>query len=203
MAISEQQSASPYVGRRMTLDEFLKLPEQDGSLEYDDGTVTQKVAPQADHGRAQFKLAGVFERSGEDTGLGLVFTETRFVTPTWAPTPDISFYLHERIHPRSEEQIGDFHEPPDIAVEVSSPDQSLGELFQKCIRYADLGVRISLLVAVNDRSVFVFRPGEQTVALRGSERIDLHDVLPAFDLTVDGLFGLILPRRPQSGSPPA
>ncbi len=198
MAISEQQATSPYVGRRMSLEEFLKLPEQDGSLEYHDGLVTQKVSPQADHGRAQLTLAEAFMRAGEDTGLGLAFTETRFVTPTWSPVPDISFYLHERIHPRSDEELGDLHEPPDIAVEVSSPDQSLGELFQKCVHYADLGVRVTLLVVVQDRSVFVFRPGAQIVVLRGADRIDLSDVLPAFDLTVDGLFALILPRRPRS-----
>lgn len=28
MVISQQQARSPYVGRRMTLDEFLELPEQ-------------------------------------------------------------------------------------------------------------------------------------------------------------------------------
>ena len=99
--------------------------------------------------------------------------------------------------PGAEGHIGDFQVPPDIAVEVSSPDQGLEELVRKCRRYASLGVRITLLVAVEDRTVFVFRPGQQPLTLRGADRIDLSDVLPAFDLTVDGLFAMIRPARPR------
>ena len=91
--------------------------------------------------------------------------------------------------------------PPDVAVEVSSPDQSVAELFRKCLRYIDLGVRVALLVAVEDRTVFAFRPGQQTLALRGSDRIDLADVIPAVELTVDGLFALIRPSQPRQETP--
>ncbi len=64
-----------------------------------------------------------------------------------------------------------------------------------------LGVNDALLlVAIEDRTVFVFRPGQQTLALRGADTIDLSDVLPAFDLTVDGLFAMIRPERPRPNS---
>ena len=200
MAISEQQATSPYVGRRMSLDEFLALPEQEPALEYEDGVVTQKVAPKRRHGRGQYKLAEAFARAGEDSGLGLVYTETRFKTSNWAPVPDISFYLWDRIDAQPDDANDDFDVPPDIAVEVSSPDQSVGELYRKCQRYAALGVPITLLVVVEDRTVFVFRLGQQPLALRGPERIDLSDILPTFDLTVDGLFAMIRPTRPTPGS---
>jgi len=200
MAISEQQATSPYAGRRMTLEEFLRLPAQEPALEFEDGMVTQKVSPKRFHGRGQFKLGQELARAGEDTGLGQVFTETRFKTSGWAPVPDISFYLMERIAPLPDDLDDDFDVPPDIAVEVSSPDQSVGELVRKCLRYAALGVPISLLVAIEDRTVFVFRPGQQTLALRGADTIDLSDVLPAFDLTVDGLFAMIRPERPRPNS---
>src|SRR5215218_5488896 len=108
MAISEQQATSPYVGRRMTLDEFLVLPEQDGSLEYDQGLVTQKVAPQADHGSIQPFLWDALNRAGRRTGVGVAFTETRFVTEGWAPVPDVSFYRKERIHILDGRRIADF-----------------------------------------------------------------------------------------------
>ena len=197
MVISEQQATSPYAGRRMSLEEFLALPEQEPALEFEDGMVTQKVSPKRKHGRGQYKLAEAFGRAGEDTGIGLVYTETRFKTPSWAPVPDLSFYVWERIEEQPDND-DDFYLPPDIAVEVSSPEQRVSGLIRKCLRYASLGVRITLLVAVEDRTVFVFRPGQQTLALQGADLIDLSDVLPAFDLTVDGLFGLIVPRRPRA-----
>lgn len=178
----------------MTLDDFLALPDQETALEYDDGLVTQKVAPQADHGKVAARFVVTFTQVGEDRELGMVFAETRFVTPGWAPVPDVSYYRKDRIRPRSEDRLGDFALPPDVAVEVVSPDQTVGELLRKCLRYADLGVAISLVVDADDESVFVIRPGEPMRALHGDDRIDLDDVLPGMELTVRGLFASIVPR---------
>lgn len=194
MPIIEQRATSPYVGRRMTLEEFLALPEQEPALEFQDGVVTQKVSPKRRHGRGQARLTETFIHAGEDTGTGEVYTETRFQTANWAPVPDVSFYTRGKLDAQGDD-ADDFTLPPDIAVEISSPDQSISELFRKCLRYAALGVQVTLLVAVEDRTVFLFRPGQQPLALRGADRIDLSDVLPAFDLTADALFAMILPQR--------
>src|SRR3712207_6073010 len=109
----------------MTLDEFLALPEQEPALEYEDGVVTQKVSPKRRHGRGQYKLAEAFGRAGEAAGIGEVYTETRFQTANWAPVPDISFYTRERLDAQGDD-ADDFTMSPDIAVEISSPDQSIG-----------------------------------------------------------------------------
>jgi Uma2 family endonuclease len=45
------------------LDEFLELPEEEPALEYEAGVVKQKVSPKAPHGRLQFRLARLFDRS--------------------------------------------------------------------------------------------------------------------------------------------
>ena len=53
MAISEQQRGQyadeerPWIGRRFTIEEYLKLPDETLHLEFDDGVVTQKVAETA------------------------------------------------------------------------------------------------------------------------------------------------------------
>ncbi len=39
--------------RRMTLEEFLALPEEKPALEYEDGVVTQKMPPQGKHASLQ------------------------------------------------------------------------------------------------------------------------------------------------------
>lgn len=204
MAISEQQATSPYVGRRMSLDEFLKLPEEDGSLEFDHGLVTQKVAPQADHGSIQPFFWDALNRAGRKTGIGVAFTETRFVTEGWAPVPDVSFYRKERIRVRDGRRLEDFTEPPDIAVEIASPDQRVSELVRKCARYVEVGVRVTILIDPYDESVFVFRPDQSMRVLRGDDRIALDDVLPGFDLTVRGLFDAIVPdllKAPEADQP--
>src|SRR5215211_2386476 len=86
MAISERPDTtddftpSPYVGQRMTLEEFLALPEEKPALEYIDGVVRQKVAPKPVHASIQFFLMDVINRFARPRRLGIVLPEARFVT---------------------------------------------------------------------------------------------------------------------------
>ena len=192
MAISEQQATSPYAGRRMTLDEFLALPEQEPSLEYEDGLVTQKVSPHADHSSIASIFYDELNRIGRGRRIGRAFPEMRFKVENWSPVPDVSFYLKERLRPQSSRRYGDFADVPDIAVEVVSPGQNVSEQIRKCLRYVVAGVRISLLADQDDETVFLFRPGEPTRALRDDDRINLDDVLPGFELTVRRLFDSVV-----------
>jgi hypothetical protein len=45
-----------------------------------------------------------------------------------------------------------------------------------------------LLVDPGDESALLFRPNQVTRALRDTDRIDIDDVLPGFDLSVADLF---------------
>jgi len=185
---------STRVGARMTLDEFLALPEDsETALEYDDGVVTQKVAPQYDHGTLTKRLLMTFVRVAEDRQLGVVTPETRFVVPGWAPVPDVSYIRKERLKPESRRRFGKIEIPPDIAIEIVSPEQRVPDLLKKCLRYADVGVPVSLLVDPDEETVYAIRPGQPLRILQGDDRIDLDDVLPGFELTVRALFDSIMP----------
>jgi Uma2 family endonuclease len=179
----------------MSLEEFLALPDDgETSLEYDSGVVTQTVAPQSDHGSLGKQLTVALTRAGEDRRLGAVFVERRLVTPEgWAPVPDVSYIRRERLKPESQHRFGRMDLPPDIAIEIISPDQTVRELLEKCLRYAEVGVAISLIVDPDDTTVYAIRPGQPLRVLRGDDRIDLDDVLPGFDLTVRALFDSIVP----------
>jgi Uma2 family endonuclease len=190
---AELTPRSRWVGARMTLDEFLALPEEKPYLEYDDGVVTQKVAPQFDHTSLQLDIARRLDRLGHELQHGVARPETRIVTPGWSPVPDVSYYRKERIRPVSRRRFGKIEIPPDIAVEIVSPDQSVGELLKKCLRYAEIGVAVSLVADADDETIYAIRPGQPLRVLRGDDRIDLDDVLPGFDLTVNALFGSIVP----------
>ena len=203
---AELTSHSRWHGTRMTLEEFLALPEEKPYLEWENGVVVQKdmprgrkntselVPPQADHGSLQVEMAVKFDRVNRDRRLGKVFTETRFLTPGSAPVPDVSFVRKERFPPDTRRRFGRFDLPPDIAVEIVSPDQSVREQLEKSLRYAEIGVPISLVVDGDDETIYVIRPGQPLRVLRGGDRIDLDDVLPGFDLTVQALFDSIVPN---------
>jgi Uma2 family endonuclease len=190
---SDLTPRSRWVGARMTLEEFLALPEEKPHLEYDRGVVTQKVAPQFDHTSLQSELLKRFDRLGIELHHGVARPETRIVTPDWSPVPDVSSYRKERLKPESRRRFGKIEIPPDIAVEILSPDQTVREQLQKCLRYAEIGVAVSLLVDADDETIYAIRPGQPLRVLRGDDRIDLDDVLPGFELTVQALFDSIVP----------
>jgi len=212
---------SEWVGAQMTLKEFLALPEEKPYLEWDAslvpqkdqghaelmgvvtqkpgagpeliGVVTQKVAPQDDHSQLTRQFLEAFTRFGEAPHLGLGYIEKRFKLVGWAPVPDVSFYRRERLRPQSRRRMGEQQALPDIAVEIVSPEQRVSSLLRKCLRYAEAGVTVSLIVDQDDESVIVIRPGQPTQVLRGEDRIDLSDVLPDFAMTVDELFSSVVP----------
>jgi len=198
---------SRWVGARMTLEEFLALPEEKPYLEWDAGVVTQKdmpddpllgvvsqkMAPKGDHGSIESEFSFIINVAVRPRRLGRVFTETRFATPGWCPVPDLAYYRAERIKPESRDSFGDFTEPPDIAVEIVSPSQSLSQQLGKCLRYADLGVVVSLVIDPRDRAIYAIRPGQPLQILRDDDPIDLSDVLPDFAPTVGELFDAASP----------
>ena len=180
----------------MTLQEFLDLPERKPALEFEDGVVTRKVSPKARHSILQGTLVQRINRHAEAQKMALAFPELRTTFGGYSLVPDVAVYLWERIptDPTGEAE-DDVREPPDIAVEIVSPRQTVNQLVRRCVWYVDNGVRVALLVDPDDRSVIVFRPDSRTTALRGNEAVDLSDVIPGFQLVVDDLFASLRIRE--------
>lgn len=178
MAISQSQ---------LTLQEFLALPEKKPALEFENGLVTRKPVPKGKHSRLQRVLLDLLEQAG--VAPGCAFPELRATFGGQSYVPDVAFYRWDRI-PRDQggQVADDFFEPPDLVVEILSPKQSVTALVRRCLWYVENGVAVALLVDPGDRSVLVFRPSQVPAALRGLLPIDLSDLLPGFDLTVQQLF---------------
>jgi Uma2 family endonuclease len=196
MAISQRPdpvddaARSPWVGQRMTLDEFLTLPEENPALEYIDGVVRQKVAAKPVHGSLQGYLVMALNRVAWPQELGMAFPDTRFLTAEGPLVPDVVFYRSGRDDTMASDASlpEDFTGPPDIVVEIKSPGQSVTDQIEKCTRYLRLGVPTTLFIHPEERAVLVFRPGQPLRVLRGDDRIDLDDLLPSFDVTVRRMF---------------
>ena len=175
--------------RRLTLEEFLALPEEEPALEYYDGVVVQKVSPQGQHSALQPVIAELFNRFGRPKKLAFAFTELRATYGRYSLVPDVAVYRWHRIPRTADGKIANrFSTPPDIAVEIVSPDQSVTVLAQKCLVFLERGTGIALLVNPADESVVDFRAGAEPRMLRGDDQIDLNPVVPAFQLTVRELF---------------
>lgn len=179
--------------RSLTLEEFLALPEEEPSLEFADGAVTQKVSPKGHHSALQAELIDRLNRSGRPRKLARAFPELRTTFGRASRVPDIAVYRWERI-PRDEKGriANDFFEPPDLAVEIVSPEQSVNALVRRCLWFVANGVQVALLVDPADESVLAFRRDRQTEVWHGADRIELSEFLPDFELTVEQLFASLL-----------
>lgn len=174
---------------RLTLEEFLQLAEEKPPLEFADEVVTQKVSPQARHSTLQLELIKRLDRAAEINKAARVFPELRVTFAGVSRVPDISVYRRDRIPRDANGLIAEnFTEPPDVAIEIVSPGQSVNALVRRCTWYVSHGVQVALLVDPADQSVLAFRRDRQPEVWRGSDLILLGEILPDFQLTVDELF---------------
>ena len=173
----------------LTLAQFMALPEEEPPLEFVDGSVSRKVSPNGRHSALQMELAERVNRSARPHAVARAFPELRVTFGGASRVPDIAIYRWERI-PRDESGkiADDFSQHPDITVEIASPEHNVTALVRRCLWYVSNGVQMALLVDPADESVLAFREGGEVSALHGTDRIDLSDVLPEFELTVDELF---------------
>lgn len=177
------------VQTHLTLDEFLKLPEEKPALEFEDGVVIQKVSPKGQHSALQPEIAERVNRVGIPGKIARAFSELRASYGGRSYVPDLSVYRWDRIPINDAGKIAhDFFDPPDIAFEIVSPQQSVTGRVRRYLWYVENGVQIAVLIEPDDESVLVFRAGQTPQALHGDDRIDLDEVLPGFDLTVQELF---------------
>jgi Uma2 family endonuclease len=173
----------------LTLEEFLQLPEEEPALEFANGVVTQKVSPKGKHSALQLELARRLEEAGRPGKVARAFTELRITFAGASRVPDIAVYRWDRIPVDAIGQVAnEFTEPPDIAIEIVSPEQSLTALVRRCLWYVANGVQVALLVDPADESVLAFHPDRPPSAWGGSDRIDAGEVIPDFELSVDQLF---------------
>ena len=178
-------------GRRLTLEEFLALPEEKPALEYADGEVTQKVSPNYWHGKLQFVVASVLDRPG----LSSAASETRTTFAGRSFVPDVIAFTWDRVPAGEHGEIPtDLTVPPDVAVEIRSPDQTVRSQVERCRWYVANGVRVSLLVDPLRRVVQVFRPEDESGPLADHDRVDLGDVIPGCAFTVAELFAALRAR---------
>ena len=83
--------------QRLTLEAFLRLPEQEPALEFWHGEVTQKVPPMGPHGAVQYGLGRRIDDDRRLRQLFRVFTETRVIFTGVSTVPDLVVYRRERV----------------------------------------------------------------------------------------------------------
>jgi Uma2 family endonuclease len=141
---------------------------------------------------------GPFAKAG---GLGTVVTEALFVLDAkrnLRRRPDVAFVSTQSWpldRPIPEE--GDWEVIPDLAVEVSSPNDLLKDVLAKMSEYFTYGVQQVWLVVPTRHYVLVFDSPTRVRILTAADELDGGTLLPGFRLSLANLFQ----RQAQAGTP--
>ncbi|MDJ0618700.1 MAG: Uma2 family endonuclease [Calothrix sp. MO_192.B10] len=179
-----------------SLEEFLKLPETKPAREYINGKIFPKPMPKGKHSRLQLKLCNSINENTENREIAYAFPELRCTFGDRSIVPDIAVFKWSRIPFDADGEVpNDFLLAPDWTIEILSPEQSSNRVIGNILYCLEHGCQLGWLLDPADRSILVFRPGQQPELLLSSipaENPHEHH-LPVLDgiqleLTVDMIF---------------
>jgi len=176
--------------RLLTAEQFARLPDSARHLELVDGRVVQMTPPGGRHGAIATRVAALLHQCVATTNSGAVLTPAGFKlasNPDTVREPDVAFVRAERI-PSAGIPEGYWPGPPDLAVEIRSPGDSMAEIQAKAADYLAKGVTLVWLLNPRDRTVIVYRTGSAEVTLNVSDVLDASDVVPGFTCAVADVF---------------
>jgi Uma2 family endonuclease len=127
-------------GRTMTEEEFVAWCDEDTRAEWVDGEVIMMSPVNLEHGDLSGWLISVLRAFAEDRNLGRVLgdVQVRFATQRRRRAPDIWFLAKGRqdiLHHTHLEG------PPDLIIELVSPDSEARDWREKYLEYQAAGVR--------------------------------------------------------------
>ncbi|MFN6563244.1 MAG: Uma2 family endonuclease [Nostoc sp. ChiSLP01] len=177
--------------RRISLEEFLKLPETKPASEYIDGEILQKPMPQGKHSRLQGELVTAINRVTEPRKIALAFPELRCTFGGCSTVPDVAVFAWERIPVDEKGNIGNtFNKYPDWTIEILSPEQSTTKVTKNILHCLNHGSRLGWLIDPEEYDILVYPSQQQPIYLENEEDIlPVPDLVSDLHLTLGQLFG--------------
>jgi Uma2 family endonuclease len=175
----------------ITLEEFLKL-RNNRYLEYIDGRVEAKVAPQKKHAEIEGEMRDCLNDFATPRKLGRAYVELRCTFAGRSIVPDVVFLLREHIEIDDDgEPVNETWCPPDLHVEIISPDQSVKKAQRNLVHSTSNGGPLGWLInpEKNKKTIDVYRPGRPAERMPPDGVLEGEPVLPGFRLPVAEVFG--------------
>ncbi len=177
-------SATPLV----TAEELERQPK-DYRYELLQGRIVRMSPVGCQHGQVVTQLLFLLKQHLLHEPVGQVFTEVGFKLasrPDTVRAPDVAFVRRERLP--SPAPKGFFQGPPDLAVEVRSPDERPSEIRGKVNEYLSAGVPLVVVVDPDDERVTCHRQLAPPVTLTADDCLDFGDVIAGFTCQVSEIF---------------
>ena len=176
--------------RRLTVEDYRKLPEDDWRYQLIDGEIVIVPALNFFHQRILMNLLRILDQYVEERQLGQVLCAPLdvYLDDNNVYQPDVLFISHDRVSIIRDDGL---HGAPNLAIEILSPRTARYDLNAKRTGYIGAGVRELWLVYPEGKRVDLFNP-EQTskepVASYSLGKIVHSTLFPDLEIATDKIF---------------
>lgn len=180
--------------RKLSLAEFLVMPQSCDRNELIDGEIVAKMSPKYKHSTLQLRLLLNLNQWCESYSCGRVRPEWGVVLQRqgqdWVPVPDLTYVSYQRL-PLEWEEDAPCPVPPELVIEIISPGQTFGEMTQKATDYLQAGVSRVWVADNQAQSITAFGANEFPQTFWINDIIS-DPLLPGLAIAITDLF---TPRR--------
>ncbi|MBC8171868.1 MAG: Uma2 family endonuclease [Anaerolineae bacterium] len=181
--------------RTYTADDLWALSHRSASrLELSEGELSEMSPAGGKHGWLAHRFALRIGNFVEAHDAGYVTAaETGYIlhkNPNGRDTvraPDVGFISKTRLPEGLPDQYIPY--PPELAVEIVSPNDEAVEVEAKLNDYLKYGVRLIVFCYPKTQTLHVYR-GNNHQVLHLDDTLDVGDILPGFTISVRDIFGL-------------
>ena len=174
----------------LTSGDLWKIVADGSRIELSKGELVPMTPVGWRHGRIVVRLARMLDEYVEKRKLGNVSTEVGFRlsrNPDTVRAPDVAFVTKERIPAGMlSEKFVEF--PPDLAIEVLSPEDTAREVLRKVEEYLAAGVTLVWVVDPGTETVTVYRSLQDVKIFSADQELDGGEVVPGFRIKVVEVF---------------
>lgn len=179
------------INKKLTLSEFLTLPNNDITYELIEGKAIPKMSPKRFHSRITLALSSLLDEWNQtQTNQGEVGIEWAVTLKRkgedWCPVPDLLYISNERLQNVPFDDIA-CSSPPELVIEIISPNQSFSNLSAKAEDYLKSGVNLVWLVDSKVKKITIFYPDSPPKTKSENESLR-DDILPNLTLTPNQIF---------------
>ncbi len=169
---------------KMTLEEFLESDLE--GYEYIKGELIPMPPTSVEHGDISMNLVSPLYLYVRDNHLGRVYVpDTGFRVGERVLIPDIAFISTDRI---PDDKSKAFPVPPDLAVEVVSPSDTLLRVEEKVFAYLEAGTQLVWVIKPRSKTVNVYRSETDITLLTRNDTLSGEEVVEGFSCKVAELF---------------
>ena len=176
----------------VTADDLWKIVADGSRYELSRGELVPMTPVGMQHSAIVGRFGEFLSRYVRENRLGIVGMEGGFkleLDPDTLRAPDIHFVSKVRIEKEGiTPKFADF--PPDLAVEVLSPEDTVSEVQKKVEEYLAGGVRLIWIVEPATKTVTAYRSHQDVKVFTADQELAGGDVISGFQIKVAEIFAI-------------